>query len=98
VPPYEPNDGHLDRGAIRSVAGAADRGFALGFLIVVASLAVQALNLALPPGTLPRTPVPASSYWHSVGGSVGASRASATTSASCARPTTVRASIRCSTR
>jgi diguanylate cyclase (GGDEF)-like protein len=58
VPPYEPNDGHLDRGAIRSVAGAADRGFALGFLIVVASLAVQALNLALPPGTLPRTPVP----------------------------------------
>ena len=58
MPPYEPNDGDHDRSAIRSVASAADRGFALGFLVVAASLAVQALNVALPPGSLPSTPVP----------------------------------------
>ena len=58
MPPYERNDGHLDRTAIRSVTRATDRGFILGFLVVVASLTVQVVNVALPPGTLPATPAP----------------------------------------
>ena len=58
MPPHERSDGHLDRSAIRSVARATDRGFALGFAVVLASLAVQAVNVALPPGTLPSTPAP----------------------------------------
>jgi diguanylate cyclase (GGDEF)-like protein len=58
LPPNERNDAYLDRTAIRSVARATDRGFALGFLVVVASLTLQAVNVALPPETLPPTPVP----------------------------------------
>ena len=58
MPPYERNDGHLDRTAIRSVMRATDRGFVLGFVVVIASLTVQAVNVALPAGTLPPTPVP----------------------------------------
>jgi len=40
------------------VARATDRGFALAFVVVVASLALQAANVLLPPGTLPGTPAP----------------------------------------
>ena len=58
MPTYERHDDRLDRSALRSVARASNTGFALGFLVVAGSLALQALNLALPSGELPSTPVP----------------------------------------
>ncbi|HSL76201.1 MAG TPA: EAL domain-containing protein [Candidatus Limnocylindrales bacterium] len=48
---------------------ATDRGFALGFVIVLASLALQAANVALPTGTLPATPVPVA-FGVAIGGTV----------------------------
>ena len=58
MPTYDRNDDRLDRSALRSVARASNRGFALAFVEVAASLALQAANLLLPYGTLPATPAP----------------------------------------
>jgi diguanylate cyclase (GGDEF)-like protein len=55
---YERNEERLDRSALRSVVRAANMGYGLAFVVVAASLALQALNLALPAGALPATPVP----------------------------------------
>jgi len=55
---YERNEERLDRSALRSIVRASNMGYALAFIVVAASLALQALNLALPSGALPATPVP----------------------------------------
>jgi diguanylate cyclase (GGDEF)-like protein len=55
---YERHDERLDRSALRSIVRASNMGYALAFIVVAASLAIQALNLALPYGALPVTPVP----------------------------------------
>jgi diguanylate cyclase (GGDEF)-like protein len=58
LPTYDRIDDRLDRSALRSVARASNRGFVLAFVVVAASLALQAANLLLPYGTLPATPAP----------------------------------------
>ena len=55
---YERNEERLDRSALRSIVRASNTGYALAFVVVAASLGLQALNLALPAGAIPATPVP----------------------------------------
>ena len=57
MPPHDRNESQLDRRPLRSIARASDTGSALAFIVVSASLALQAINLALPVGAS-RTPVP----------------------------------------
>ena len=58
MPTHDRNDSQLDRRALRSIARASNTGFGLAFLVVVASLILQAINIALPYGAIPSTPVP----------------------------------------
>jgi diguanylate cyclase (GGDEF)-like protein len=58
LPTHDRNDSQLDRRALRSIARASNTGFGLAFLVVVASLILQAINIALPYGAIPSTPVP----------------------------------------
>ena len=55
---YERNEERLDRSALRSIVRASNTGYALAFVVVAASLGLQALNIALPAGAIPATPVP----------------------------------------
>jgi diguanylate cyclase (GGDEF)-like protein len=58
LPTHDRNESQLDQRALRGVARASNWGFALALVVVVASLVLQAANVALPSGALPATPVP----------------------------------------
>lgn len=69
MPTHDRNDSQLDRRALRSIARASNTGFGLAFLVVVASLILQAINIALPYGAIPSTPV-AVAFAVAVGGTL----------------------------
>ncbi len=58
MPPHDRNQDQLDRGTFGAITRATTLGFGLAFAVVLASLALLAVTIALPPGILPAIVAP----------------------------------------